>query len=183
MSPCGSVSTHEQPLRFWNPTRPGKPSGDMNTSNRDDVANKMERSTLGRPRRDLSIISPYKSSHPNSPVIGSKIHKSTSSKTKPFKAPKPPSSKPPSQKHPPAPPPSLMHVYVNSRLGGRFNILCSPTDSIGDFKKMVAVYAGTRAVAILLKRQGMRPFLDRLTLEEYEIGDGSSLDMEVDTGE
>ena len=61
--------------------------------------------------------------------------------------------------------------------------MCSPTDSIGDFKKIVAVYSGTKAEAILLKRQGMRPYSDKLTLENYEIGNGSSLDMEIDTGE
>ena len=61
--------------------------------------------------------------------------------------------------------------------------MCSPTDSIGDFKKLVAVYSGIKAEAILLKRQGLRPFSNKLTLEDYEIGNCSSLDMEVDVGE
>ena len=35
----------------------------------------------------------------------------------------------------------------------------------------------------MLKRQGQRPLKDGLTLEDYEIGDGSSLDLEADTGD
>lgn len=34
---------------------------------------------------------------------------------------------------------------------------------------------------MLLKRQGERPFRDFLTLEDYGIKDGSSLDLKVDT--
>ena len=36
---------------------------------------------------------------------------------------------------------------------------------------------------ILLKRQGMRPFKDMLTLADYEISNGVQLDLEVDTGD
>ena len=80
-------------------------------------------------------------------------------------------------------PKGLIRLFVNNRLGSRYEILCSPSDSIGDFKKIVAVYSGMRPEAILLKRQGMRPFNDMLTLEDYEIGNGSSLDLEIDTGD
>ena len=34
---------------------------------------------------------------------------------------------------------------------------------------------------MMLKRQGERPFKDFLTLDDYEIGNGSSLDLEIDT--
>ena len=36
---------------------------------------------------------------------------------------------------------------------------------------------------MLLKRQGERPLRDFLTLEDYGISNGSSLDLEVDTGD
>lgn len=36
---------------------------------------------------------------------------------------------------------------------------------------------------MLLKRQGERPFRDFLTLLDYGINDGSSLDLEIDTGD
>lgn len=48
--------------------------------------------------------------------------------------------------------------------------------------RVAAVYLGMRPKAImLLKRQGERPFEDSLTLEDYEISNGSSLDLEIDT--
>lgn len=75
----------------------------------------------------------------------------------------------------------IIHVFVNNRLGSRFDIPCSPSDSIGDLKKLVAVYSGTPSEMILLRRQGMKPFRNKLTLEDYEIGDGASLDLETDT--
>ena len=77
----------------------------------------------------------------------------------------------------------LIRVTVNNRLGTKREIPCSPSDTIADFKKLVAVYSGSRPETILLKRQGMRPFKDPLTLGDYEVGDGSSLDLEIDTGE
>ena len=40
---------------------------------------------------------------------------------------------------------------------------------------------GIRPEAMVLKKQGERPLKDVLTLEDYEIHDGSSLDLEVNT--
>lgn len=150
----------------------------MDSHKYDDVANKIERSSTSSSGGTFRI-SVSRPSHRGSSVIGSKVHKIASPKAR--KPSKPPKS--PRQKIGNPPVPSLIHVYVNNRLGGRFDIMCSPTDSIGDFKKIVAVYSGTKAEAILLKRQGMRPYSDKLTLEDYEIGNGSSLDMEIDTGD
>ncbi|KAL8903580.1 MAG: hypothetical protein Q9207_003831 [Kuettlingeria erythrocarpa] len=76
---------------------------------------------------------------------------------------------------------ALVRIFVNNRLGTRLEITCSASDSFGVVKKLVAFQTGIKAEAILLKRQGMRPFKDALTLEDCEIGNGSSLDMEVDT--
>ena len=77
----------------------------------------------------------------------------------------------------------IIQVFINNRLGARTEILCSPSDTIGAFKKLAAVYMGTRPEAMLLKRQGERPFRDFLTLEDYGINNGSSLDLEIDTGD
>ena len=76
-----------------------------------------------------------------------------------------------------------MHVVVNDRLGRRYEIRCLRSDSIKELKEQVARRSGTPAERILLKRQGMRAFKNELTLEEYEIGDGAALDLEVDTME
>ena len=88
---------------------------------------------------------------------------------------------PTSQKAKAASSPKIMHVFVTNRLGSRFDIPYCPSDSIGDFKALVAVYSGTSAEMILLRRQGMRPFLNKLTLGDYEIRNRASLDVEIDT--
>lgn len=76
---------------------------------------------------------------------------------------------------------AAIRVYVNNRLGSRAEIVCSPSDTVGDFKKIAAQQLGTSAEAIRLKRQGQRALRDATTLEDYEIGNGSSLDYEIDT--
>lgn len=72
-------------------------------------------------------------------------------------------------------------MILNNRLGGRKEIMCSQSDTICHFKKIAAVYLGMKPEAIMLSRQGQRALKDSLTLEDYEIGNGSSLDLEVDT--
>lgn len=79
--------------------------------------------------------------------------------------------------------PELIKIFVNNRLGSKHEIPCSSTDTIADLKKLVAFQIGSKPEAILLKRQGEKPLRDTLTLEDYEMGNGSSLDLEVDTGE
>lgn len=79
--------------------------------------------------------------------------------------------------------PQVFRIIINNRLGTRAEILCSPSDTIGDFKKVAALYIGQRAGSIMLKRQGGKPMKDQLTLEDYEVSNGSSLDFELDMGE
>lgn len=76
----------------------------------------------------------------------------------------------------------IIRVLLTNRLGIRQEILCSACGTIGQLKILVAVQLGLRPETILLKRQGQRPLKDFLTLQEYEIGSGSSLDLEMDTG-
>lgn len=75
----------------------------------------------------------------------------------------------------------LIHVFVNNRLGARYEITCSSSDNIGAFKQLVAAYTGTKADATMLKRQGQRPLKVSIKLGAFEIGDGSSFDFETDT--
>ncbi|KAL8678098.1 MAG: hypothetical protein Q9186_005537 [Xanthomendoza sp. 1 TL-2023] len=77
----------------------------------------------------------------------------------------------------------MIIVNVNDRLGTKVAIPCLASDTIGDFKKMVAAQNGRRPHEIMLKRQGERPFKDILTLEDYGISNGVQLDLEVDTGD
>lgn len=87
-----------------------------------------------------------------------------------------------------APPPAMPQqemilVTVNDRLGTKKQVPCLPTDTIKDFKAVVAMMIGRRPHEILLKRQSERPFKDFLTLQDYGISNNVQLDLEVDTGD
>jgi len=77
----------------------------------------------------------------------------------------------------------MIVVHVNDRLGTKAAIPCLPSDSIRDFKVMVAMRIGREPHEIMLKRQGERPFKDVLSLEDYGISNGVQLDLEMDTGD
>ena len=55
-------------------------------------------------------------------------------------------------------------------------VKCEPDDTIGDFKKLVAAQIGTSPEKIVLKKW-RSTFKDHITLADYEIGNGSSLEM------
>lgn len=74
-------------------------------------------------------------------------------------------------------------VHVNDRLGTKSAIPCLPSDTVGQFKLMIAARIGRDAGQIMLRRQGERPFKDNITLEDYGISNGVQLDLEVDTGD
>lgn len=77
----------------------------------------------------------------------------------------------------------MIQVTINDRLGTKKQIPCLPSDTIKDFKAVVAMMIGRRPHEILLKRQSERPFKDFLTLQDYGVSNGASLDLEVDTGD
>ncbi|KAL3964675.1 hypothetical protein ACCO45_001679 [Purpureocillium lilacinum] len=82
-----------------------------------------------------------------------------------------------------APGQEMIIVHVNDRLGSKTAIPCLPSDTIGQFKLMVAARIGREANQIMLRRQGERPFKDMLTLDDYGVSNGVQLDLEVDTGD
>ncbi|KAJ4306736.1 hypothetical protein N0V88_000102 [Collariella sp. IMI 366227] len=88
----------------------------------------------------------------------------------------------------PKPPPvqnpgeEMIIVTVNDRLGTKAQIPAFPSDTVGQFKIMVAMKVGREPHEILLKRQGERPFKDQITLGDYGVSNGVQLDLEVDTG-
>ncbi|KAL2196018.1 ubiquitin-related domain-containing protein [Corynascus similis CBS 632.67] len=77
----------------------------------------------------------------------------------------------------------MIIVTVNDRLGTKAQIPAFPSDTVGQFKIMVAMKVGREPHEILLKRQGERPFKDAITLGDYGISNGVQLDLEVDTGD
>jgi ubiquitin-like protein 5 len=77
----------------------------------------------------------------------------------------------------------MIVVNVNDRLGTKAAIPCLPSDTVGQLKLMVAARIGREPGQIMLKRQGLRPFKDFITLEDYGISNGVQLDLEIDTGD
>lgn len=65
---------------------------------------------------------------------------------------------------------------VNDRLGKKVRIKANPTDTVGDFKKLVAAQTGTRYEKIVLKKW-YTIFKDNVTLADYEIHDGAALEL------
>lgn len=56
-------------------------------------------------------------------------------------------------------------------------LICRPSDTIGDLKKLAAAQLGTRPEKLVIKRQQYTILKDHITLEDYEIGDGSGLEL------
>ncbi len=103
-----------------------------------------------------------------------------------------------SERQPPAPEEPEISVFVNSRLGknhtifesshhrqaDRTEIRCCASDTIGEFKRKATAQLGLRMEGMVLRRWAGEPGLnDGLMLGDYEIVDGSSLDMEIITGD
>ena len=82
-----------------------------------------------------------------------------------------------------APTGPMMLVAVNDRLGTKKEVPCLGADTIGDFKKLVAMQIGRKPHEIMLKRQSERALKDHLTLDDYEISSGVQLDLELNTGD
>ncbi|KIM42223.1 hypothetical protein M413DRAFT_444669 [Hebeloma cylindrosporum] len=70
----------------------------------------------------------------------------------------------------------LIEVIANDRLGRKVRVKCSPEDTVGDLKKLIAAQTGTNASKIQLKKW-YTIYKDHITLADYEIHDGMSLEM------
>jgi len=70
----------------------------------------------------------------------------------------------------------MIAITVNDRLGKKVKILCNEDDTIGDIKKVIGVKTGTIAERIILKKW-YTILKDHITLEDYEVGDGSNLEL------
>jgi len=70
----------------------------------------------------------------------------------------------------------MITVIANDRLGRKVSVKCSPKDTVGDLKKLIAAQTGTNPAKIQL-RKWYTTYKDHITLEDYEINDGMSLEM------
>lgn len=71
---------------------------------------------------------------------------------------------------------AMIAITVNDRLGKKVRLLCNEDDTIGDIKKVIAVKTGMKSERIQLKRW-YTVYNDNLTLQDYEIGNGSNLEL------
>ncbi|KAH8827892.1 ubiquitin-like protein [Flagelloscypha sp. PMI_526] len=71
---------------------------------------------------------------------------------------------------------ALIEVIANDRLGTKVRVKCSPQDTIGDLKKLIAAQTGTDPSKIQLKKW-YTIYKDHITLADYEIANGMSLEM------
>ncbi|KAF0977604.1 hypothetical protein FDP41_003596 [Naegleria fowleri] len=70
----------------------------------------------------------------------------------------------------------MIEVVLNDRLGKKIRVKCNEDDTIGDLKKLVAAQTGTKPEKIRLQRWN-QIFKDHITLSDYEISDGSGIEL------
>ncbi|GMM29709.1 ubiquitin-like protein [Martiniozyma asiatica (nom. inval.)] len=70
----------------------------------------------------------------------------------------------------------MLQVVCNDRLGKKISVKCLAEDTVGEFKQVLGLQIGVPAEKIVLKK-GYMIFKDHITLEDYEIHDGSSLEL------
>ncbi|PWN27714.1 ubiquitin-like protein [Jaminaea rosea] len=63
--------------------------------------------------------------------------------------------------------PSLIEITANDRLGRKVRVKCSPDDTVGDLKKLIAAQTGTSPEKIQLKKW-YTVFKDHITLGDCE---------------
>ena len=71
---------------------------------------------------------------------------------------------------------SMIEIVVNDRLGKKVRVKCSPNDTIGDLKKVIAAQTGTRPEKIRIQKY-YTIYKDHITLADYEIHDGMGLEI------
>ncbi|KAG0304371.1 Ubiquitin-like 5 [Dissophora globulifera] len=71
---------------------------------------------------------------------------------------------------------TTIRILCNDRLGKKVEVVCDDQDTIGELKKMLAAQLGTRWEKIVLKKWH-NIYKDHITLYDYEINDGSNLEL------
>lgn len=70
----------------------------------------------------------------------------------------------------------MIEVTVNDRLGQKTKVKCLPEDSVGDFKKVMSLQMGITWTKIVLQKGGSI-LKDHISLDDYEIHDGTNLEL------
>lgn len=70
----------------------------------------------------------------------------------------------------------MIEVLVNDRLGKKIRVKCLEEDTVGDFKKVLALQLGVPPTKIVLQKGGS-VLKDHIMLEDYEIHDNTNLEL------
>jgi ubiquitin-like protein 5 len=70
----------------------------------------------------------------------------------------------------------MLQLILNDRLGKKIKVKCNSDDTVGDLKKLIALQTGTRADKLRLQKW-YTVFKDDITLQDYEVIDGMSLEL------
>ncbi len=70
----------------------------------------------------------------------------------------------------------MIEIIANDRVGKKVTVKCFPNDAILTLKKLIAAHIGTKAEKIKLQRSNI-VLRDHITIDDYEIKDGSSLEL------
>jgi len=71
----------------------------------------------------------------------------------------------------------LIMVTCNDRLGKKVQVKCAPTDTILEFKKLLAAHIGTPYNKIKLRYGGINSLNNKLTLDDYSISNGVNIEL------
>lgn len=72
---------------------------------------------------------------------------------------------------------NMIVVTCNDRLGKKVQVKCSPTDTVLEFKKLLAAHIGTPYSKIKLRYGGITSLNNKLTLDDYSISNGVNLEL------
>ena len=70
----------------------------------------------------------------------------------------------------------MIEVIANDRIGKKVRVKCFPSDTIYNLKQLIAAHIGTKPEKIRLQT-AYTVFKDKITLEDYEIKDGSIIEL------
>lgn len=70
----------------------------------------------------------------------------------------------------------MIEIIANDRVGKKVKVKCFPTDTIFMLKQLIAAHTGTKPEKIKLQK-AYNIYKDHITLDDYEIKDGSSLEL------
>jgi len=70
----------------------------------------------------------------------------------------------------------MIEISLNDRLGKKIKVKCNSDDTVGDLKKIVAATIGSRPEKLRIQKW-YTVFKDHITLDDYEVIDGMSLEL------